>query len=139
MIGLDINILLRWLLDTSVWPEDAPHQTLLIKETMQARGTMFFVNSIVFVEMIWILTSRLKLTRLVAAEIVEKLLTATNVYVDQRAAIVAAGKEFAKGSAQFGDYLIGEINRAAGCDTTLTFDHDASKAETFTKLERKRR
>lgn len=139
MIGLDTNILLRWLVDESVWPDDAPHQTKLIQATMTTKGAIFFVNSIVFVETIWILTKKLKLTRALASNIVTKLVNAKNIRVADRDEIVAAGKSFAAGPAQFGDYLIGEINSHAGCSTTLTFDHEASKAKTFTKLEPKRR
>lgn len=138
MIGLDTNIVLRWLVDDSVWPDDAPGQTTLISEKMTSENVVFFVNSIVFVETIWILTSKLKLTRSLAVQIVDKLLQASNVRVENRAAIEAAGKGFAAGPADFGDCLIGEINRQSGCSTTLTFDRRASKVETFTRLERGR-
>jgi predicted nucleic-acid-binding protein len=38
---------------------------------------------------------------------------------------------YQKGKADFADCLLGATNRIAGCDSTVTFDHAASKIEGF--------
>jgi len=47
-----------------------------------------------------------------------------------RTALVA----FAASSADFADALIGEVNRAAGCSSTATFDRKAARLDGFSRV-----
>ena len=134
MIGLDTNVLLRWLIDESVWPDDAPAQTALAAATLTDARTQFFINTIVLAETMWVLANKLKLARASLTEVVQRLLYTSNLVVAERKAVEAALRAFETGSAGFNDHLIGEINAASGCETTLTFDKDASRAGLFTRL-----
>lgn len=135
MIGLDTNILLRWLIDESIWPDDAPHQTQLVADLVATGGERFFVNAVVLAETTWVLGQSMGQPRQVVADVVNRLLEASNVEIDQRVAVTAAVKSFAEGPAEFADHLLGQINRVAGCRTTVTFDRKASKSDLFSKLD----
>lgn len=134
MIGLDTNILLRWLLDDSIVADDAPAQTDLVARTILESGETFFVNDIVLAETIWVLRNKVGQSRKVVEEIVNRLLGSTNVETANPKVIRRALDAFVKGKADFADYLIAELNAEAGCTTTLTFDNKAARHSSFSKL-----
>ncbi len=43
---------------------------------------------------------------------------------------------FVKGKADFADDLIAEVNVAAGCSSTLTFDWKAAKHSSFSRIDK---
>lgn len=130
-------MLLRWLIDESVWPDDASDQTALAAATLTDARTEFFINTIVLAETMWVLANKLKVARISLIEVVQRLLYASNLVLAERGAVEGALRAFETGAAGFNDHLIGAINAAHGCDTTLTFDKTASKAVPFTHLGRK--
>lgn len=136
MIGLDTNVLLRWLVDETVWPDDAPDQTAKAAETLSRRDAQFFVNTVVLTETIWILSRPLRQQKATLAALVQRLLDSANIVIDHREAAEAARAIWSKGRGGFADHLIGEINRSVGCKTTLTFDRKAEPADAFTHLRR---
>jgi predicted nucleic-acid-binding protein len=138
VIGLDTNILLRWLVDESIWPDDAPHQTKLIAEMLLVPGARFYVNTIVIEETIWVLANRLKEPRRMIVDILERLLSASSIDIENRAAVGQALRSYAKGPGDFADHLIARINLGAGCEMTMTFDKAASKAPGFKRLQKER-
>ncbi|TXN19158.1 type II toxin-antitoxin system VapC family toxin [Methylobacterium sp. WL9] len=136
MIGLDTDVLLRWLVDESVWPDEAPEQTALVAETLGRRDARFFVDVVVLAETVWVLAQPLRQRKPMLVTVIDRLLNASNIVVDQRDAAVKALAEWATGKGDFADHFIGAINRAAGCTTTLTFDRKAAYADGFTRLSR---
>jgi predicted nucleic-acid-binding protein len=137
MIGLDTNVLLRWLITDDVLPDDAPDQTELVSSVILGSGETFFVNHVVLAETIWVLRNRLNQAQQVIWEIVDRLLHSSNVEVERPDIVAAAQSSFRNGPGDFADHLIGHVNLSVGCSTTLTFDHKASKSEAlFTKLSR---
>ncbi|CAA2160417.1 PIN domain-containing protein [Methylobacterium brachiatum] len=136
MIGLDTNVLLRWLVDETVWPDDTPEQTVLATEALSRRDAQFFVNAVVLAETVWILARPLRQKKPALVSVIRRLLNASNVVVDHREAAEVALSAWAGGRGDFADHLIGAINRSAGCKTTLTFDRKAEPADAFTQLRR---
>lgn len=134
MIGLDTNVLLRWLVNETVWPDDAPEQTALAAVTLARRDTRFFVNVVVLAETVWVLAQPLQQRKPVLAAVIGRLLQGSNIVVDRREAVEAALSTWVAGSGEFSDHLIGAINETEGCRTTLTFDRVASRSATFTRL-----
>jgi predicted nucleic-acid-binding protein len=134
MIGLDTNIVLRWLVDESIWPDDAPAQTALAAKTLSRRDERFFINDVVLAETVWVLTNGMKQPRPVVITLIERMLKAANVTLETPAAIQAAIESLGREPGDFADHLIGHINRIHGCRTTFTFDKPASRASTFTRL-----
>ena len=135
MIGIDTNILLRWLLDDSITTDDSPLQTDKVTSAIVEAKKTCFANTIVIAETIWVVAKQLKQSREVQAEVVDRLLNSFNVKVANHEAVEFALETFRSSKADFADCLIGAINSEAGCETTLTFDKKASKTPFFTILK----
>ncbi|MCC6984714.1 MAG: type II toxin-antitoxin system VapC family toxin [Bauldia sp.] len=133
MIGLDTNVLVRWLIGDEIDLDQPRAQALLAGSTVDQGGPLF-VNIVVFAETIWILVRRMRQPKSRVREVVAKMLDAANLVIDQRRTIELVVEQFEKGPADFADYLIAELNRQAGCITTMTFDKTAAKSPAFTRL-----
>jgi predicted nucleic-acid-binding protein len=133
VIGVDTNALLRWLLADILPPEDAP-QVMAISAQIDATAEPVFVSAVVMAELIWLLRSHLRLDRAGIGAVVAGILADTRTVVEHAGALAAALRTFTGGRAGFVDHLIGEIGRASRVRTTLTFDRDAGRLDTFTLL-----
>ncbi len=130
MIGLDTNVLLRAV--TQDDPVQTPVARALIEGLDDARPG--YVNAVVLVEFCWSLRARYKYERGAIVRAVEALLQSTAFVVSDRDAVNAALARSMDEGMHFADALIGELNRCAGCQTTMTFDKPASKRAAFTQL-----
>lgn len=131
MIGIDSNILLR-----AVTRDDAvqsPKARGLIASLDEANPG--YVNIVVLVEFAWSLRTRFKYERLQVVNAVEALMQSAGFVVAGRDAVNAAITRCRDEGLHFADSLIGELNIAAGCSTTLTFDRPASKRTAFRRLD----
>ncbi len=129
MIGLDTNILLRWLLDD----DSASGQSDAARIILESNET-FFVNNIVLAETVWVLRNKAGQSRKVIETIVLRLIASANVEMESENTVHRALDAFVGGKADFADYLIAEVNAAAGCSTTLTFDRKAAQHPSFSRL-----
>jgi predicted nucleic-acid-binding protein len=134
MIGVDTNVLLRWLVDETLWPVDNPEQVELARRALSDPANRFFIGCVVLAETIWVLGKPLQQPKAVFVEALGRLLGASNLVIDARAAGADAVASFSAGSGGFSDHLIGELNRHGGCRTTFTFDKKAGRAATFTRF-----
>ena len=134
MIGIDTNILLRWLIDESFWPSDQPNQTAAAGVLLNDPSQQFFVNSVVVSETLWVLEKPMKQPKSALLEVLDKLLKASNFVVENYEATVAARRSFAAQRSGMHDRLIAETNKMAGCAYTATFDIEASKTPGFKLL-----
>lgn len=137
MIGLDTNILLRWLL--------LPHEGDLrssnleiekIASVIRTKGARFFVNVVVLAEVTWILEQKLKLTKPAVTEVIDRLCYATNIEVGNDGMVRHALTAYSISNAGFADCLIAAANLFAGCSHTLTFDRKASKTPGFLHIDK---
>ncbi len=133
VLGLDTNIVLRLLLDDSILP-DSPEQTRLVAELVATGEETFFVSQVVVAEAVWVLRNHVRLTKEFVQDIIDRLLGAANLDVQDAPAIKHALASFLEGPGDFGDHLIGAVNLAGGCRATLTFDRKVSKAKGFIRL-----
>lgn len=133
MIGLDTNVLLRWLVAESVWLDDDPGRSAAASALI-AGGETFFVNVIVLAETVWVLQNPLEQPKTVVLDVVERLLRSSNVVIDQREAVISALAGFRAGKPGFADHLVGHVNRHAGCKTTVSFDEGTRQSDVFTRL-----
>jgi len=128
MRGFDTNVLVRYLV------RDDPGQAVvvdrLVAETI-ARDENVFLGKIVLCETVWVLDSGYGYSRKEIAEVMEMLLKTQQFEIEQRDEVWRAVRRFQQGSADFADYLIGESNRAHGCDRTATFDRTLREEEGF--------
>lgn len=130
MIGLDSNVLLRWIVDDPT----APEQSQIVQERLDRESALLFINHIVLAETLWVLRRAGGLAPSRVDEIVSTLLEAPNVRLDKPEIVEWALESFRKSPGGFADHLIAATNRHAGCVTTLSFDKDASTSPSFTLL-----
>ena len=133
MIGLDTNVLVRFLV------ADDEAQAARVRSYIERAitgGETLYINRIVLVETVWILTKFYRQPRPAVADTIERILLAAEFEVEEKQLAWEALHEFRRGTADFADALIGAVNRAAGCSTTATFDKEAGKLKNFSLLGR---
>ena len=134
MIGIDTNVLVRYILDDDpVW--SAPAQRFIDDECTMARPG--FINLVVLVELIWVLKQTPGFGKAEISTVVSELLLADNLIVENSDLVASALEAFKQGKADFPDFIIAAINQAAGTSTTVTIDSDAAKEPGFVRLGRK--
>jgi len=123
MIGLDTHVRLR--LGDHKEPVRKPRAGALVRG-LGAAGS--FVNPVVLCEFAWTLARLYKLSRI---EVADRI----GIFLEVPESVVAHAEEaeralalYRGGPADFADCFLAEINRAAGCHATATFDGDALKS-----------
>jgi len=124
MIGLDTNVLLRYL------AQDDPAQSLRATEIIERRLTRRdpgFVSLVSILEIVWVLGTLYKRSRLEIASHVEMILAADTLEVQNEQQVYQAVVALRNGTGSFEDALIGALGTWWGCSATLTFDQNAAK------------
>ena len=133
MRGLDTNILVRYV--TADEPDQSEAAYRLV-ESAEARDERLHVSTLVLAELVWVLSGgRYGRSRTEVADVIGALLDATVFEIQDRDLVRRAAAAFRTGPADFSDYLIGENDRRAGCDSTLTFDRRLAAADGFNELD----
>ena len=127
MIGIDTNVLLRWLLN------DDPAQADMAAKVFD-NGETVFLGDIVLAEAAWVLSRSYKRSRRAIASAFRQALDLSCVRVSDRDAVISALTAYETGGPGLSDHLIGHLNHAAGCRTTLTFDQQAGDGKLFTTV-----
>lgn len=128
MIGLDTKVLVRlFVRDDAAMAERAERATRQ-RCSPDAPG---HINHVVLCELVWVLDRAYDYRREQIAMLLDALCRAVDFRVQESEIAKQAIELFRGGSADFADCLIGLVNRAAGCETTLTFDTDAATLEDF--------
>ena len=130
MIGLDTNVLLRWLLAD----DSNPEQSQIAEATIADAGDDIWIGPVVLAELSWVMRRNFGLGRAELVKVLDRLLAAPRFVIADRPSVERAVANFAKGGPGFSDHLIGALNAAVGCQTTLTFDKSAAKSPHFTQL-----
>ncbi len=119
MVGLDTNVILRYLL------QDDPKQTRLanriIDQVLSDRNPGL-ISLVTILEIVWVLRSLLKQAPGEIATHLEHLLAADSLEVQNDQQVFEAAFALKRGTGEFEDALIGALNAWAGCPYTLTFD-----------------
>ena len=128
MIGLDTNVLLRYLVQDD--PAQAAAAPRLIEDqcTPQSPG---YVSVPVLMELGWVLTASYRCEKPTAASVVREVLRTSEFVVEDRDTVWTALREFENGPANFADCLIAHRNHAHGCPRTYTFDRSAARSRHF--------
>jgi predicted nucleic-acid-binding protein len=124
MIGLDTNVLLRYLAQDD--PKQSPRATEIIERRLTEQDPGF-VSLVTVLEVVWVLKSLFKRTRQEIANDLEMLLAADTLEVQNEQEVYLAVVALRNGSGSFEDALIGSLGVWRGCSATLTFDEDAAK------------
>ncbi len=128
MIGLDTNILIRYL------TQDDAIQSGQATEIMERRLTAKnpgFISIVAMVETVWVLDRGYGLTRREIAAAVERLLQVEVLTIENEQQVFTAMVALKQGRGSFADALITELSTHAGCTHTLTFDQKAARLAEF--------
>jgi predicted nucleic-acid-binding protein len=128
MIGLDTNILIRYL------TQDDPVQSRKATEIIERRLSAAhpgFVSVVTMAEAVRVLDRAYGLTDQEIAAAVERTLQVKVLLVENEQEVFAAMVALKQGRGAFADALIAELGARAGCTHTLTFDKKALRLPSF--------
>ena len=129
MIGLDTNILVRYIL------QDDPEQAAIAGHLIESQCTAHspgYISILVLVELVWVLTTGYSYEKRRVASTIHQILITNEFTVEDRETVWAALREYERGSSDFADCLISHRNHTKGCTETYTFDLKAARGSHFT-------
>lgn len=127
MIGLDTNVLLRYLLE-----DDAAQAARAAREL--ERDERFLVDGIVLCELVWVLEAAYGFSRNDVVLALERIVSTAQFEIESKDLVLAALADFRQSADDFSDCLIGRRNRSAGAAETVTFDRNLKGLEGFRLL-----
>ena len=132
MIGLDTNVVVRYLAQDDT--KQSAAATRFIERTLSPENPGF-VASITLCEIVWVLAECYNADRKRIKAVVEGLLAAKQISVEEPDVVWRALRAWDASAADFSDALIGQIVAARGGEKTLTFDRAAAKLAGFELLQ----
>jgi len=131
MIGLDTNVLVRYLVADDAAQADAVRDLLT---AAREAGETAFVSLVVLSETYWVLRSVFGRPRADIVDALDSLLGVDVFQVEEADVVRLALESCRKGKGDFADYLIGHFHAAHRCRYTATFDRALGGAPGFTVL-----
>jgi predicted nucleic-acid-binding protein len=131
MIGLDTNILVRYLTQDDPLQSRKATEILEHRLTEQAPG---FVSIVAMVETVWVLERAYRLPAHKIAAAVERMLQTDMLVVENEQDVFTAMIALKEGQGSFADSVIAALGVRAGCSCTFTFDHQAARLRGFELL-----
>ena len=131
MIGLDTNVVLRYLL------QDDRAQSLRVNDFIDrhiSENDPGFINLATVLEIVWVLRSSFQRTPAQIAAHLEHLLAVESFQIQNEQQVFEAAYALKHGTGEFEDALIGALNAWAGCPYTATFDKKATRLSYFRGL-----
>ena len=123
MIGLDTNVLVRYIMQDDV--RQSSLATKLIEGlSVDAPG---FITLVSVIELTWVLESAFELNRSQIVEVFQRIMSVDVFKVDRVGIVASALRIYANSKADFADCLIERFSAHAGCAQTMTFDRHAAK------------
>ena len=129
MIGLDTNLLVRYIV------QDDPKQSKKAERIIEfncSNENPGWISMIVLCEFVWVIQGAYDYPKDVVISILYKILSTTELQIENVSIIREALKMFEKENLDFADAIIGCFNNSFECSTTYTFDKKASKNKYFT-------
>ena len=134
MIGLDTNVVLRYLIgDDDIQSKEAR----FVIDDVCSPDAPGFIHSVVLAEVWWVMVRKLKISRSEAIENMESVLSNSHLTVRNVEAVLQALHWCAKSKVAFADGIIAFENRTEGTSKTLSFDRDALQAGFMSRLPSK--
>jgi predicted nucleic-acid-binding protein len=122
MIGLDTNVLIRYLVQDDQGQARAASK-LIEKLTTEVPG---YISLVVLAETVWVLVRGFKASREQIITVIRQMLQTAEFDIESKAAVYLALGTYEAGNADFVDALIAHGGRLAGCTETVTFDKHAA-------------
>jgi predicted nucleic-acid-binding protein len=127
MIGLDTNILVRYLAQDDVL--QSARATEIIEELTEVNPG--FISIVAMVETSWVLDRRYGLSTREIATAIEHVLQTDVLIVENEQEVFTAMIALKEGRGSFADALVAALGFKAGCSRTLTFDQKAQRIDGF--------
>ncbi|MEZ4744822.1 MAG: type II toxin-antitoxin system VapC family toxin [Calditrichia bacterium] len=126
--GIDTNVLIRFIVQDD--PEQSKRATDFLKNhcSEEAPG---FISMVVMCEIVWVLRRAYGYSKSNIINVLETILRTSELMVEEPQIAWEALHRFKTGSADFSDFIIGTINKSAGCEQTATFDQQAGQSDLF--------
>ena len=131
MIGLDTNILIRYL--TQDDPVQSPKATEIIERKLTPANPGF-VSIVTMAEVVWVLDRAYGLNATEIVTSIERMLQVDVLVIENEQEVFAAMIGLKQGLGTFADALISELGAKAGCVYTLTFDRKALRLPAFRRI-----
>ena len=128
MIGLDTNILIRYIMQDD--PVESAKAVRIIERNFTEQSPAFISLASVL-ETAWVLESVYGLSHQQVAQAMERMLQIDTLMIQNEHEVSAAARTLKTGQGSFDDALIGTLGLWAGCTSTLTFDKKASRLQGF--------
>lgn len=128
MIGLDTNVILRYLLQDD--PKQTPRANRIFERLLSEQNPGF-ISLVSVLEIVWVLRGLAKQTNAEIATHIEHLLAADSLEVQNEQQVFEAAYALRRGTGEFEDALIGALSAWAGCAHTLTFNKRALRMPYF--------
>ena len=121
MIGVDTNVLLRYLLD------DDPRQSPKAAAFFEARSEKdpAFLSLVAIVEVVWNLRARERMSSDRVNAVLTSLLSAREIVVQAPDVVRRAIRDSDEHGTDIADAVIASLGIDAGCDYSVTFDKGA--------------
>lgn len=119
MTGLDTNVLVRYLTQDDA--AQARRANALLADAA-AKGDRCFVGSVVLCELAWVLRGAYGFEKATILSVLERILATAQFTINEKDVARSALEDYRAGKADFADYVIGHVGKAAGCAATATFD-----------------
>lgn len=128
MIGLDTNVILRYLLQGDPVQSRSANRIIDRQLTEQDPG---FISLVTVLEIVWVLRSLLKQSPAQIAAQIERLLAADTIQIQNEQQVFEAAYALKRSTGEFEDALIGALGAWAGCAATLSFDRKTARLPHF--------
>jgi len=94
-----------------------------------------WISAIVLCETVWVLSRAYNYDKATVQSVLQRIFLACELAVEAQEDAWAALRDYARGAADFSDYLVASMNHSAGCKYTVTFDRKASEHRLVQLLE----
>jgi len=131
MIGLDTNVLVRYVMQDDV-RQSAKATKLIESLSLESKG---FVSLVALIQSVWVLECCYELKKPQAVMTIEQLLRSRELLIESSESVWKALRVFRGATADFADSVIDAASHQAGCATVMTFDRAASKLNGMTLLD----
>jgi len=132
VIGIDTNVLVRYLTRDDEQQSEIALDYLTHRCTPDQPG---YINRIVQCELVWVLGRAYQYSREQISGALEMIFRTRQFLIEDQETALAALRAYRQGKADYADAFIGFANKAAGCDSTVTFDRSAARLGVFEHLQ----
>lgn len=131
MIGLDTNVLVRYLVEDD--EAQASVAAALVEGLTEEQPG--FASLVAMVELVWVLRRSYRIPEREVFSVLDRLLSVDGIRFERSDVVRRAMRDAVTTSTDFADALIARLGTSAGCTTTMTFDRVAAELDSMTLLD----